>query len=69
MSEPENGLRWQVRNHEHRIVKLEDANILVLADRVNRLSAQVTYLIVAFVGLILSTLGGIVVYLVTQGAA
>lgn len=63
----ENGLRWQVANHEDRLKALEGANILVLVDRVERLSAQVTWMIVAFGGMILTTLGGIIVYLVTQG--
>jgi hypothetical protein len=61
-----NGLIWQVTNHEKRITSLEATNVAVLADRLNRLSGQVTWMIASFAGLILTILGGIIVFLVTQ---
>jgi hypothetical protein len=65
--EGRNGLRWQVRNHEERLKALELANISVLADRLNRLAGQVSWMIGTLVAFILTILGGIIVFLVTQG--
>lgn len=53
---------------DRRVGALEAMNIAVLADRLDRLSKQVAWMIGAFITLILTTLGGIIVYLVSTQA-
>lgn len=55
-----------VQRNERRIADLEAMKIAVLADRLDRLSKQVAWMIGAFITLILTTLGGIIVYLVSS---
>lgn len=50
---------------EGRVRDLEAMRIAVLADRLDRLTRQVSWMIGAFITLILTTLGGIIVYLIS----
>jgi hypothetical protein len=63
-----NNIQWRVDNLERRLSKLEDANILVLADRVAQLKTLVAWMLGTFVTFILTILGGLIIFLATNGA-
>ena len=54
-------------NHNERLVALENLNVSVLASQVRDLRAQVRYMTISFVGMIVSILVGVIVFLATQG--
>jgi len=54
-------------NHRERLVALENLNVSVLASQVRDLRAQVRYMTISFVGMIVSILVGVIVFLATQG--
>jgi hypothetical protein len=64
---PDNGQRWKIDNLDKRVTKIEDTNILVLADRVLRLTGLVTWMIATMATFILTILGGVIIFLVTKG--
>lgn len=69
MPESGNGtVQYRLQEIERRLKALEAANILVLADRVARLSTLVGWMIGLFATFILTTLGGIIVYLVSRSS-
>lgn len=53
--------------HKQRLEHLESINTSVLAEQVKDLRGQVRWLIVSFVGMIMSVLSGIIVFLIVQG--
>lgn len=69
VTEPTNGTRYRLEGLERRMDAVEGQNIAVLADRVNRLNALVGWMIAAFVTFILSTLGGLIVFLLAWGSS
>jgi hypothetical protein len=54
-------------NHRERLVALENLNVSVLASQVKDLRAQVRYMTISFVGMIVSILVGVIVFLATAG--
>jgi hypothetical protein len=64
---PTNEPSWKLDNLERRLSKLEDANILVLADRVAQLKTLVAWMLGTFVTFILTILGGLIIFLATNG--
>jgi hypothetical protein len=54
-------------NHRERLVALESLNVAVLASQLKDLRVQVRYMTSAFIGMIVSILVGIIVFLATAG--
>jgi phage host-nuclease inhibitor protein Gam len=77
MSTPENNsMRWRVDNLERRVENLESANISVLAERlsnqtseIRELRGTITWMLRTAIGVAVTIVGGVLIFLLTTGPA